>query len=319
MGLTGGVKLMQSCKNHSGSPAGFACEWCFEFFCKDCVTVKNIGTVQAVLCGCGGGCRPIEGGAVQAPSSSASNPYAAPTRSGSLAAPRRDRLRGRASHTADISYLSAFAYPFNLNGIILISIGSIFYWILSFFAGFSILGGLMMLLLSGYACAYFQKIIHSTSNGEHDLPDWPDITDLWSGIVVPGFQFVFCQVACMAPAIAYAIFVGPDLIVILLAIAGFVYLPIAILSITLNDSFLSMFNVHILIPAIGRIAPQYFMVWGFMIVLYVMVSIVAFAFSLMAPVIGSLISVVLYFYIFIVQFRMIGILYFKNEEQLDWF
>lgn len=278
---------------------------------------KKIGMVEAVVCQCGGGCRPI------APSvpgkQSSNNPYAAPQQAGSVTAARRDYRSDRAVNAHDISYVSALAYPFSLNGVLLMGIGSILYTVIMFMAAFAFMyGGIAAFLVTGFTCAYLQKIVRSSTDGEVDMPDWPEFTDMFSDIIAPGIQFMLGMAFCFAPAILYGIFVQPGILMVLLALAGLIYLPIGLLYVTLNDSVFAILNVHILIPSIGRIVGHYLGVWLALSALYVIGIIAALILGLI-PILGLFIANLFAFYLSIVQFRLIGLMYFKNEEQLDWF
>ncbi len=308
---------MQNCRNHPNVSALHSCEWCNEPFCNDCVEVKSIGSVQVVLCSCGGGCRPIAN--AQQPASQSFNPYGSPQHAGTMTATQKDLRQERAREAHELDYWSAFGYPISVGGVLLMVIGSLIYTVFSFAAMFSpIMGLIVLLLVGGYACAYFQKIIHSSSDGERDLPDWPDMTEIFSDIIRPGVQLLAGQLFCFAPAVFYGIYVSPDLIMILLALAGLIYLPIALLYVTLNDSLMSIVNVHVLVPSIGKIARDYFLVFAILVVLYALTSIIGLV-LLMFSIPGIIVGNLLMFYVLIVQFRIIGIMYFKKQEVLDWF
>src|SRR6185436_10865113 len=93
-----------------------------------------------------------------------------------------------------------------------------------------------------------------------DLPDFPDITEFWSDIVVPFLLFTGTFVVSFAPALAIAVEMrGSEMFwpaVIATIGFGIFYFPMALLAVAVTDNFLAL-SPHVVVPSIVRVFPPY--------------------------------------------------------------
>jgi hypothetical protein len=176
-------------------------------------------------------------------------------------------------------------------------------------------------LMVGYVCAYMQKIMVYSGQGEHALPGWPDVTEMWSDVIVPFLLFVGTILICIAPALACLVFGGDSLksASIALAILGAFYFPMALLAVGMSDNILAV-NPLVIIPSILKIVPIYLVVFFIMGCLVAIRALGDWLVNrLPVPVVPFIITGFLALYFLTVQMRVLGLMYYCNREQLGWF
>lgn len=99
--------------------------------------------------------------------------------------------------------LSLPIYPFNGNGIWLLIAGSFLFWLAHLAICFWPLALLIGSFETIYVLAFFPSIISSTTNSEDEIPNWPDVTYLWSDILRLMFMLLIPVVLCVLPASLY--------------------------------------------------------------------------------------------------------------------
>ena len=116
---------------------------------------------------------------------------------------------------------------------------------------------------------------------------------------------------------------GPDpvkgIAILLMLLAGAIYFPMALLAVAMFDS-LAAVNPLLVIPAMRKAPMEYLVVVfvssGIMVVLLVKKFLTPF---IPIPLLPSLVSSGLSFYLFMVQVRLLGILYHARRRELGWF
>jgi len=167
------------------------------------------------------------------------------------------------------------------------------------------------------------RIIGSTAKGESELPDWPDISDLYGDIVQPLLLYLAALAICVLPAGIYMMVTGaqieaPDATAIVLILAGIAYFPMALLGVALNQT-LGMLSPTVVIPAILRAPVEY---CAACLVLLVIVALSVLADSALvssAPLLGWLLARWLALYFMAAEMRVLGVLYYTKQDQLGWF
>jgi len=92
--------------------------------------------------------------------------------------------------------IEALAYPFRGAGKLMLLMGAIFLWILSY----AWLPG--VILASGFMYTYFAKVCRASASGRESPPDWPDLHDIGNAL-----YFLAAKALSLAPALLYLILV----------------------------------------------------------------------------------------------------------------
>ena len=273
-----------SCRYHPKSPATKWCSKCQKAFCSLCVTQ---------LCKtCGTPCSALDNSVA----------YQAPD---------------------EVSFYKQlpgiFLYPFKGNGSWMMAIGSVLYVVLNFASHFS---RAVWVLLMGYAALYGQGIIHASASGEDRGPQWPEME---GGIRMACFQFVATCLLTFLPFFGFLFFADSGELwvagaLIVTGLMGFLYLPMALLSVAMFDSVAAV-NPMVVFPAIFRIPIAYFTT----VVLLAVIVSVCYGIDLvlmlltgvpfLPEVVGSLFSM----YFFTVAMRLLGVMYYANRREIGWF
>src|SRR5205085_9025944 len=101
---------------------------------------------------------------------------------------------------------SVFAYPFTKRGTFLLAMGAVFFMIMEMAGRFALFFKATIFIFTyGYLFAFMQRIVSASAQGEDDVPDFPDVTEFWSDVVLPFLLFTGTFVGSFAPAIAAGI------------------------------------------------------------------------------------------------------------------
>lgn len=227
----------------------------------------------------------------------------------------------------------AFTFPFKGNGLYILMIGAVCMAALDFAGSFSLFAKIFG---TGYLYAFMQKIIQCTANGEELPPAWPDFSGFWEDILLPYLQLLGCVAFCFGPAIALNLSLGwwdpltgvltgtaPDpfrLTVVLLALlTGAAYFPMALLAVSMFDSLAGL-NPMLVIPSVFKAKMEYLVVLLVSAGVFVMVIVKAVAvIYIPIPILPSLVSAGLSLYLFMVEVRLLGLLYRAKRHELGWF
>ncbi len=224
-----------------------------------------------------------------------------------------------------------FSYPFKGNGRYLLIGGTaayLFIDLLSYFMIFSLLGLILAIIFSGYLAAFIMKIISSSSDGAVEPPDWPDFTDLWDDILCPAAKVGGTTIFCFIPFIIYLFsyyplewFMNPrwlyDPVTWLLLLSGILYYPMALIAMSPSDS-VSFVNPVFVLPSIIKVFRDYIAAC-LVLLLVIMVRFFSMFFFPDIPLVSSVVTNFLSLYFILVEMRILGLLYFANQERLGWF
>lgn len=148
--------MAQSCVQHPGVPALYVCDGCRKTLCGDCIEESH----ALLLCRlCGERALPLHD---------------------EQPATVKD-LQRRRKVTGPYRLTDAVAYPFRGSGLMLYIVTLLVsgvLWILSIFGTCAAM--ILYAILWGLIVGLQFKIVRSTAEGENELPDWPDFTDVGS-------------------------------------------------------------------------------------------------------------------------------------------
>jgi len=229
-------------------------------------------------------------------------------------------------HDHNKSFLMALArapsYPFLGPGKYMILVAAIVLSVLDFLAQWmlGIVALFAWLLVTAYVYAYLFKVIGRSAAGDDQPPDWPDVTteEVWR----PLYLCLVTTVFAMLPCIAYLVWsVWEDEydggVMLALAIPGLIYLPMALLSVSLHDTPRAL-SPLLVIRSIVKVLPSYIPACALLMgVVYWesrMSDVVA-----RLTFIGTLLSNALWLYLVMVVGHVLGLIYLHNERRLGWF
>jgi hypothetical protein len=211
----------------------------------------------------------------------------------------------------------AFAYPFKGSGIILILVGTVCFSFLDYFASLSVFGFIATAFVAVYLCAFMMKIVNSSADGKKELPDWPDASDFLGDIIVPLFQVIWTGIFCFAPAIIYLIFLHFDIFFWLLLAFGILYFPMALISVALTNSVLSI-NPVLVVPSIIKVPVDYLAACVILALIALLANFSQLLVSII-PLAGLVLKNLIGLYFLVVEAHVLGLIYHANQEKLGWF
>ena len=218
----------------------------------------------------------------------------------------------------------AFAYPFRGRGKFLLIGGAIFFWVARFLSAVPIFGIVIALFVAGYLCAFMMKVIDSSARGEQEPPNWPDVSDFASDILYPLFLVIgtvaFCFVPAIGLVIARSVYHWETATPVVVAVAaGLLYLPMGLMAVALWDS-LAALNPLLIIPSILKVPLQYLTAC---VLLAAVVGLRYFSGQFVGGasplLVGLPIVDFLGLYFLMVEMRILGLIYYGNEEKFGWF
>ena len=284
---------MGRCTNHPQTQATWICTDCAARFCNACVKrVKLQGSRTISICpACQGLCEPLSEKAHEA---------------------TRSFVGGMAS---------ALAYPLRDNGPLMLLGLAVLTAVMDFLARSLVVGmvlGIAGMGLGLYLLSYLREIVLSSADGEQRLPSWPDFQTQglggsvvqWLGVYLVSFGPWMLTTRLMPPE-------GRWLSPALLGL-GCAYFPMAVLAVTIYDDLAALNPILVLI-SVARTLARYLI-----LCLFLGVAVGAAWVSEratggpIAPVLGTVLSGVLWAYAGLVGARAIGWFYYCSKDQLAW-
>jgi hypothetical protein len=179
-----------------------------------------------------------------------------------------------------------------------------------------------------------QGIIHSTANGEDQMPDLPGFDDVFGGAFRLGVTVLICFALPIAFVVLerFGVFDPSPSALIVTMLLGCLYFPMAFLAVAMKDTALAA-NPLIVIPAIVKVPLGYLLTTIVVISLFALrlygyfsthfaraetyhtrhMSVLFESFALRA--VWSLASV----YLLTVAMRTLGLLYVTNKQKFGWY
>jgi hypothetical protein len=228
---------------------------------------------------------------------------------------------------SDPPLLSALAYPFWGDGIIILITGTLFFTVLGVGTMMAPRGSLILgVFCAGYLLVTLQGIVQGSANGEHRMPSWPAFeSSSWvADFLQPCFLLMATIALCLGPGYALIRFgaAAENTTQIGLGIAlltgGAVYLPMALLAVAMTDSVIGL-DPRVVIPSIAAIPLKYLGILALLAgVLVVKTALQITVDQLQIGLLSTLINGFLSLYFAVVQARMLGLLYFTSRHRFRW-
>jgi len=288
------------CRNHPGSLATLICNQCGALLCKSCVKTIRAGARNAHSClVCGGICVNLV-----------------------------DHRKAVDKENATFLRLlpTAFKYPLQKNGPIILFCGTILFTLLDLARlvlgrtigplGFAY--WLTIIMSVGYLFTYMQNIIVASSSGEENPPGWPELSGFWDDVVLPALRCGAIWLVAIGPGVAAMIFVSPAVGVLVLLL-GLFCVPMALLTVCLADSVMGL-NPIIIFSSISKVPGPYLIACAIFLVIIGLGTLCESLLGLspifiLPAVVGKFVSL----YGMTVVMRILGLLYYTNKEKFSWF
>jgi hypothetical protein len=211
----------------------------------------------------------------------------------------------------------SLAYPFRGNGIIILGCGTLFFGILDIVPTF-FFAILIWIISWGYMFAFMQRIVVTSAAGEDDPPEFPEVSDIVSDILMPFAQLVVTLfVSCAVPLFIWVKMGSlPGQFAMILSM---IYFPMALLGVAMSDSFAALNPVFVL-SSVMKVLKHYLVacfVFAGLIFFYGFVQNVLAETEL--PMIPLYFAFWFVFLVFLmIGMRILGMLYYLNKQKLGW-
>jgi len=268
------------CANHPGADAAWMCVGCEGVFCPDCIVTKTFGRTKVETCkACGELCKPVMGGIAVAEVGLADE------------------------------FGSAFGYPLRESGPLILLGGTFVASLFQFFAsGFGALMGFGMFL------AYGMVIIQTTAEGGNKAPQWPDVGTVGE-IARPVLLASATAFVSFAPS-GWAAAEGHGGLAVALLLAGALYAPMAWIAASVSGNFLAITPITVL-PLLFKVNASYWIACGVLLPIAVLGQLGMGALdAVMHPLLSGPIVTAVFFYLVMVEMRILGLVWYHNRDEL---
>jgi len=214
-------------------------------------------------------------------------------------------------------FTDSFSYAFRHSGKYMLIIGAIMNVIASICMLAPVLGIFAYIFLASYFCSTYFSIIQSTAVGESEAPQFPDVSNVMEDLVVPFFKVLGLALFCLAPCIGYSLFIDDDEIIVnILLFIGCVYFPMSLLAVAVLG-YLGAATPVIVLPSIIKAGWVY---WVAVILLAAIYYLEGFVSEVLDDflIVHAILMGFLSMYVLMTSARILGLVYRKREEELDW-
>lgn len=312
MGITGIRKagnrtaVQRLCRNHPKMPAEWICVACRSMFCNGCVELRSYSGASLEMCPvCGRRCLSL----ADVPKIKARKPAVLPAR------PFAQELA------------AALAYPLRLRNLPFLFGYPLIWLIVSVFVAGSVydlsiaaIGALAAVVFGGYICLLLLNILYDSAHGRDNPIDLPDLTEIGS-VLSSLVWFAWATAVCLAPAAVYYLAVAgvqgyDDPLIYLLAGAGFLYLPMALLAVVVCESPMALQPGRVF-AAIAKAPGEYAVTAAMMLAAMVLLALAIWA--TVTSVVYALPLLLVHFHLVMTTMRLTGRLYVAKRDQFAWF
>jgi hypothetical protein len=183
----------------------------------------------------------------------------------------------------------------------------------------------MIMIVSGFICAYLFKITRATANGEDEMPDWPSVADIADDMIRPYFLMLGTVAVGFFPVLVYALvcwrtaLVYQQFVALGMLLLGMLYIPMGLMAVAVYDSADGL-SPAIVIPAMFRTRMGYLVTCIVLLFLFLVRTIASvFISNIPVAIVPRVLEGIVSFYFLIVQMRILGLLFRAYADRLKWF
>jgi hypothetical protein len=308
-------RVQRPCSKHPYVPALYICLNCHSEFCGECVHVRQGSKVKRLYChNCNGRCEDIGVYELKAAERTV----------------QRERQRNLFLNLPDV-----FLYPLRswnlfstLSAVLLFGFLAAVLKVIPALGIFAAIKPIIAsFCITAYLVAYMYKIVQSSANGDAEMPEWMDFSNWWDDILVPAFHFFATALLSFSPLLIYLYYTFPSpspWIWLPLLIVGLSYFPMAYLTVCMSNS-LSTANPVTVYWSILRVPLNYCLAclvfWGAYFLSFT-IGVIASLLPLKYDMLGlalQFISIPVALYLYLIEARVLGLIYFSGYDKLGWF
>lgn len=248
--------------------------------------------------------------------------------------------------TFGMAMKDVFHYPFRAAGVGMLVLGTIFFYgirLTTAFNLFPVIALVVGVLVTGYFSNWWMEICRRSAVWEDEPPDFPDPT-MWTELLADWAKIVAAQIAAFLPMIALTIYLfasgmidleaGPEAIaawdpgqivlvgaaLVVFGLFGLAYYPMALMANALLHTWTAAFNPFFVIRSIARIPAAYLAVVGVSAAIWIAAFVTEALIEAQGIVlVGGILITFVEMYVMVVQMRMLGLLFGRNQGRLGWF
>jgi hypothetical protein len=201
-------------------------------------------------------------------------------------------------------------------GVLLTAVMLVFLYMSIGFA--AIFGLILFLFYLIYMTGYLAGVLTASAGGDDEPPDWPDLGSFWDECLSPTLLILAAVLVSYLPAIIAAFAGASSLTQWLLGWLAVVYMPMAIMASLMHQSFGGL-NPVLVVRSIAKSLPEYAFAMAVLMAIYMlgtwMVGLLAEGDSFLVLLAAGVVML----YMYIVEARVIGLVYRHCEDRLLWF
>lgn len=225
----------------------------------------------------------------------------------------------RGSYPSMNFFTDIITYPFRGGGKYILLIGAMLSLGSDLASMAPLVGGIASLLLFGYFCAVYFKIIESSAVGGKEAPEYPELSNLMEDVIWPMLQIVLILLVSFGPLWGYLFAFGEAAnggVVLALTCLGILYAPMALLAVVILG-YMGALSPHIVIPAVFRAGWLYL---AAILLLGAIYGIEACITHFLAGwfIVKFLILAVTSMYCLMANGRALGLIFRDRREELNW-
>jgi len=216
----------------------------------------------------------------------------------------------------------AIVFPWRGDGWGMVIIGAFVVFCVFISGVIPILGFVVQICGIGYLSAYYFDVIQHTIAGRRDVPAWPDFSDYWDDLVIPGLQMIGVILISSTPLLVLN-GVGLNTATSSITIGDvfawsfyWLYFPIATLSVACKGTVVAVLP-HIVVPSLRRVLPGYLICVAVFALAEIGRDLLSSLLSAV-PILGGLTSLFFFMACMLVQARLIGLIYLRYRSRFQW-
>lgn len=225
--------------------------------------------------------------------------------------------------------LPALSYPFRGDGSIILGIGVAglaVLWLLGYMAlPFRVFSAALSIFGMGYLFGSLQIVLHASSQGEAEVPQWPVLQTATNDCLRPLVLWVSCILVCFGPALillaqstqdSFSTMAGISTV---FALAGAFCFPMAVLAVAMAETWKAADLIFIF-----RSIRSVFWDYALLVAVLALIGLTYFLGNIAAGQyavagVSQLWGAANFIYFGVVLARLLGVFYYSNSDRLNWF
>ncbi len=225
--------------------------------------------------------------------------------------------------------LPALSYPFRGDGSVILGIGVgglAILWLLGYLAlPFRVFSAALSIFGTGYLFGSLQIVLQASSQGEAEVPKWPELQTAASDVLRPLILWISCILVCFGPALillaqssanSFSTMAGVSTV---FALAGAFCFPMAVLAVAMAETWEAA-DVVFIFYSIRTVLWDYLLLVSVLALIgltYFLGNIAAGQYAIAG--VRDLWGAANFIYFGVVLARLLGVFYYSNSDRLDWF